>query len=80
MQSAEMKILIENGLSNAQVLVEGADQHFAVTIISDAFTGKKQVQRQQLVYQLLGAQFSQGKIHALSMKTYTPDEWKEVHG
>jgi len=81
MQLDEMKVLIENGLPNTQAFVTGGDNgHFTVTIVSDAFSGKKRVQRQQLIYEHLRDQFRQGTIHALTMKTYTTEEWTFMHG
>lgn len=47
--------------------------HFDVVIVSDAFAGKSRLQRQRMVYAALGDLMQQG-IHALAMRTYTPDE------
>lgn len=43
--------------------------------MSDAFVGKRLIARHQLVYAALGERMRE-EIHALSMKTLTPDEWK----
>jgi acid stress-induced BolA-like protein IbaG/YrbA len=45
--------------------------------VSAAFDGKSRVQRHQLVYGALGDRMRQ-EIHALSMRTLTPGEWREV--
>ncbi len=56
--------------------VEGDDgEHFSAVIVSPEFTGKNMVQQHQRVYQALGARM-EGEIHALSMRTFTPEEWK----
>jgi BolA protein len=47
--------------------------HFSVLIVSEAFVGKSQVQRHQLVYRALGT-LMQSDIHALNIKALTPDE------
>lgn len=47
--------------------------HFEVVIVSSAFTGKNRIQRQRMVYEALGDLMQNG-IHALAMRTYTPDE------
>lgn len=47
--------------------------HFDVVIVAEAFAGKSRVQRQRMVYAALGDLMQQG-IHALAMRTYTPDE------
>ena len=44
-------------------------------MVSAAFAGKSRVQRHQLVYQALGDRMRE-EIHALSMQTLTPEEWK----
>jgi acid stress-induced BolA-like protein IbaG/YrbA len=45
--------------------------------VSGAFAGKSRVQRHQLVYGALGDRMRE-EIHALSMQTLTPDEWKKA--
>jgi acid stress-induced BolA-like protein IbaG/YrbA len=57
--------------------VEGDGQHFFATIVSDAFEGKRLIARHQLVYAALGDRM-RAEIHALSMKTLTPAEWKSA--
>jgi stress-induced morphogen len=44
-------------------------------IVSEAFRGKNKVQQHQLVYKALGDRMRE-EIHALSMKTLTPDQWQ----
>lgn len=65
---------IEAGLGCAHIEVIGDGQHFQAVIVSDAFSGKSRVQRHQLVYAALGERMRE-EIHALSMRTLTPDEW-----
>ena len=52
-----------------------SETHFRVVLVSDAFTGKRQVARHQQVYGLLAAQM-QGPVHALALHTYSPPEWQ----
>lgn len=54
--------------------VTGDGAHFEAVIVSPAFAGKSRVQRHQIVYGALGARMRE-EIHALSMKTLSPDEW-----
>ena len=49
-------------------------------IVSDEFAGKSRVQRQQAVNQVLRQLFDSGELHALSMKTQTPEEWSAARG
>lgn len=74
MQADELKTIIENGIPSAQVVVQGDGDHFEATIVSEAFAGKSMVQQHQLVYKALG-ELMQGAVHALSFRTFTPEEW-----
>jgi BolA protein len=53
----------------------GGETHFAVTIVSAAFTGQSRVERQRLVYQALADELAT-RVHALSLTTLAPDEGK----
>lgn len=76
MQIEEIKRLIETGLEGSLVEIDGDGTHFNAIIVSDAFAGKSMVQQHQLVYRTLGDKMGRD-IHALSMQTYTPDEWEK---
>ena len=65
---------IAAGLSCEHLEVEGDGRHFDAVIVSEAFEGKRPVQRHQIVYAVLGDRMRE-EIHALSMKTLTPAEW-----
>ncbi|SAK98769.1 BolA family protein [Caballeronia ptereochthonis] len=73
----QVKDYIAGGLACQHLEVEGDGQHFFATIVSDAFVGKRLIARHQLVYAALGERMRE-EIHALSMKTLTPDEWKSA--
>lgn len=49
------------------------ESHFAVTVVSTAFAGKSRVERQRMVYGALAEEMA-GRVHALVLKTLTPDE------
>jgi len=68
-----VKAGIEGGLACERVEVVGDGQHFQALVVSAAFAGKNRVQRHQLVYRALGERMRE-EIHALSMKTVTPEE------
>ena len=57
----------------------GTQDHYDARVVSEGFEGKSLVQQHQLVYQALGDAM-QGPIHALALKTYTPDTWKQRNG
>lgn len=66
---------IAAGLACEHLEVIGDGQHFQAIIVSAAFEGRSRVQRHQLVYAALGERMRE-EIHALSMKTLTPQEWR----
>lgn len=68
---------IAQGMATEHLSVSGDGQHFEAVVVSKEFTGKNRIQRHQLVYQTLGERM-RGEIHALSMKTYTPEEWSQA--
>jgi len=74
----QIKSWIQDGLVCVHVEVRGDGQHFEAVIVSPAFSGKSRVQRHQLVYAALGDRM-RAEIHALSMQTYTPEDWAR-HG
>ncbi len=59
--------------------VTGDGAHFEALIVSAAFVGKGRVARHQAVYGALGDRMRE-EIHALSMKTFTPEEWALQQG
>lgn len=75
-----IKEVISAGLPCEYIQVNGDDgTHFDAVIISPAFSGRNRVQRHQLVYQALGDRM-RAEIHALSMKTLSPEEWAQQQG
>jgi acid stress-induced BolA-like protein IbaG/YrbA len=65
---------IRAGLDCTHVEVRGDGAHFEAVVVSAAFAGASRVRRHQLVYAALGDRMRE-EIHALSMKTLTPEEW-----
>lgn len=66
---------IAAGMATSHLTVVGDGQHFEAVVVSEEFAGKSRVQRHQRVYQTLGDRMRE-EIHALSMKTFTPQEWE----
>lgn len=75
MNSTEVKALLEGAIENCQVIPEGEGCDFRLTVITDAFEGLSTVKRQQLVYSHLQDAISSGAIHAVTLKTYTHDQY-----
>jgi len=74
MNPAEIAALIEQGLPGASVDVttDGQGHYLAVVVAAD-FTGLRSLKRHQMVYATLGSRVGE-EIHALALKTLTPDE------
>ena len=74
MQPAEIEALIKAALPDAQVTIEdlaGDGDHYAATVVSEAFRGKSRVQQHQLVYAALRGRMG-GELHALALQTSAP--------
>jgi len=56
----------------------GGGDHFQVLVVSPAFEGKGLVDQHQMVYGVLREALGSERIHALALKTYTPDQWQRL--
>lgn len=74
-QPDDIKKLIEDGMPGTpRVQVAGDDgTHFEAVVVSEDFEGKSIVDRHRMVYDTLGERMG-GEIHALSLRTLTPDQ------
>ncbi len=70
---------IQAGMACDHIEVAGDGQHFEAVIVSGEFAGKLPVARHQVVFKVLGERMH-SQIHALSMQTFTPQEWKTRNG
>lgn len=73
-----MHLEVVNESSNHNV-PPGSESHFKVTLVSSDFADKKLLARHRMVNEILAAELA-GKIHALALHTYTPEEWTRQHG
>ena len=79
MHAEDIATLIEEQLPGARATVRGDDGvHFEAVVVSAAFAGKSPVQQHRLVYAALGERLKREEIHALALKTYTPDAWRQL--
>ena len=65
---------IRAGLACTHLEVTGDGAHFEAIVVSPSFAGLTRVRQHQLVYAALGERMRE-EIHALSMKTFSPEEW-----
>lgn len=74
MTSDDVKNLLVESFSAADIHVEGEGAKFLVEITSDAFLGKRAIARQQMVYAVLNDHISSGEIHAVTMNLKANEE------
>ena len=65
--------------SHQHNVAPGSESHFKLTVVSAEFEGKMLVARHRLINKLLQEELN-GPVHALSMHTYSPQEWIDKHG
>ncbi len=75
MELSAIEQLIRAGMPGAEVTVTGDGSHFEAIVVSDAFAGKSLLQKQRMVMAMVNEQIASGELHALSIKTFTPEEW-----
>jgi acid stress-induced BolA-like protein IbaG/YrbA len=77
----EIKQIIESNIKECTAMIEGDDgKHYTAVVISPVFSGKNRIQKQQIVYTTLNDRLANGTLHAISIKTFTPEEWQTYHG
>jgi acid stress-induced BolA-like protein IbaG/YrbA len=80
MNPEEIQKLISAGFGNARVEVSSNDNtHFGALVVAEEFEGLRSIARHQMVYRALG-ELVGNEIHALSIRAYTPDEWRQAAG
>lgn len=78
MHPQTIESLLRTGLPCDYLTVDGDGHHFEALIVCAEFVGLSRVQRQQRVNAVLKGHFDSGVLHALSMKTLTPEEWAQT--
>lgn len=76
MEPEEIARLLEQGLSDARVQVGGDGHHFQALIVSPAFEGLSLIQRHRMVNEVLSGHLDSGVLHAISMRTLTPEQYE----
>lgn len=72
LQPLHLEVTNESHMHNVP---PGSESHFKVVVVSEAFAGKRLVQRHQLVYGVLADEL-RGSVHALALHTQLPAEWQ----
>lgn len=72
----EIQTKLKQGISDAQVEVNGDGCNCSTTIVSPHFEGMSLLARQRMILAIMRDDLQSGELHALSIKAYTPDEAK----
>lgn len=72
MQQQELITLLKAHFQDAEISVEIDGSHYGIKIVSEQFVGLRPVQRQQLVYKIIGEKITDGSMHAVHFKLHAP--------
>lgn len=75
--ATEVEHLVKQGIADAKVFVDGAGCDLAISVVSAEFANLSLVKKQQQVLATLKAPLASGKLHAVSVLAYTPEEWQD---
>lgn len=78
MEPEKVKEMILAALPGCEVHINGDGRHFNAIVISNEFQGKSMIEQHRMVYATLGNKMQSEEVHALSMKTYTPEQWAKI--
>ena len=79
METEQIAQLINATLEDAQTAVTGQSGKFEAVVVSQAFANLNTLERHRKVYAAVSEQLADGRIHALSIKAYTPEEYSATN-
>jgi stress-induced morphogen len=77
----EIKTTLEQALPGSTIEIQdltGGGDHFQVFVVSPSFEGKGLLDQHQMVYGALREALGSERIHALALKTFTPEQWERL--
>lgn len=81
MTPAQLQARIASLAPGTQVEVvdmTGTQDHYQALVVSSAFEGKMMIEQHRMVFKTVQAEVDSGEVHALTLKTYTPEQYKKV--
>jgi acid stress-induced BolA-like protein IbaG/YrbA len=78
----QVEAMIKAEIADAEVQIRdltGGGDHYEAIVISSQFSGKSLVKQHQIVYGALKQAMASEAIHALALKTYTPEDWQAAN-
>ncbi len=76
MENNEIHTVLNGALELQNIIVDGDGKHIEVIAVDECFASLSRLKKQQLIYAPLTPFIQSGEIHAVSIKTYTPEEWE----
>lgn len=78
METSEVKALLEAALPNCEITVGGDGSHYDINVVGSEYEGVSTLNRQRSVNKILMEHITNGTIHAVNIKVFTPDEWAKA--
>ena len=75
----QLKVRIESlapGTQAEVVDLTGTMDHYQAVVVSPVFEGKMMMEQHQMVYGLFKSEIASNEVHALSLKTFTPEQYR----
>ena len=79
MTPAQLKARIESLAPQTEAQINdltGTQDHYEAVIVSPAFAGKPMIEQHRMIYNLFKSEVDSGEVHALTLKTFTPDQYQ----
>ncbi|SHI06089.1 BolA family protein [Ferrimonas marina] len=76
MELNEIEQRLQDAMALAEVHVSAEGTHYKIVVVGEGFEGQSKVKRQQAVYAPLMDKITDGTLHALTIKAFTPAEWQ----
>ncbi|MGR8980082.1 MAG: Grx4 family monothiol glutaredoxin [Gammaproteobacteria bacterium] len=73
---SEVESLIAGVYPNAEILIEGQGCDLIITVVSEQFAGLPMIRQHQSVMSALREPLASGRLHAVTLKTFTPGQWR----
>ena len=80
MTPQQLKTRIETLAPGTQAEVNdltGTQDHYQAIVVSTAFAAKMMIEQHRMVFVLLKTEVDSGEVHALTLKTFTPEQYKK---
>ncbi len=76
MELHEIEARLNDAMELTELKVSADGSHYVITAVGECFDGLSKVRRQQAIYAPLMDKITDGTLHALSIKAFTPSEWQ----